>query len=136
MLNKAIRFFREHDAAEIILITLITAITATAIFFFGVLTFTLIDSRTTEQFIEQKMVIGRDHTEGYFQAQVMSTGKTTTTTQIWIPDSWSITIDDNGYALDCSASEYLYDTLRDGEMIDATMSEGRMTGKRYCLGVE
>lgn len=99
-----------------------------------VVTFYFVDWLFGGEFIGLAKVVGRDYVPGHFVTQVISSGKTTTTSVVWIPDAWYLIADYNGEVLSCPIPESEYLTP-DGTLLNANLTSGLFTSDTYCDGV-
>lgn len=80
-------------------------------------------------------VVGLHHSPGHFQSQVISNGSTTTTTMIWIPDSWTMSVSASGGVVSCPISEKVFRMAETANHVTAQLVTGRFSGKTYCNGI-
>jgi len=98
------------------------------------LTFYIIDSSFIETKDKYAVIVGKHHSPGHMQHQVISTGKTTMINMIWIPDSWSLHVDVLGQDLYCPVTNSQYTEASFGDNVTVHLGVGRLSGSTHCKG--
>lgn len=122
------------DWMAILLVVLISTVTTLVLWFI----FYLADSSFLDSEPANGTVGNKSYSAGYYQAQIISNGKTSTVHQIWIPPTWTAKIDMEilyGKVV-CSISESKYNTLNIGDSVVANITVGRFTGNTYCESIQ
>lgn len=105
--------------------------------FVGYIVFYLVDSSFLDATPKESTVISKDHTPGHFQSVVSTVNKTTTVSQVWVPESWSATVSFKGYEThSCSITEYVYNRIEQGDKGIGYYVSGRISGWTYCNSFE
>lgn len=94
--------------------------------------FVAIDSSFAHTTKQRVKVISKEFIAAHttFIAQVV--GKSTIMTPIYHPDSWYVTVSNNGYFSECKVDNVTFHKVSDGQVVYAYVGSGLITNQEYC----